>query len=328
VQEDAIRALGAEPVNLGTQWIDEAVGGTLRGAEFDIAQYSTNGIGAEVGNVTGNVVLWPKVYVLSLSQERYDSLTEEQRGWIEQAALNATQASVDATYDETTLARELCENGVRFHLATDAQIADIRAALAPVVESLADDPTTGPLLQSIQTIAADHPAVEQPDVPAECNEGIATASGLGVVPEQVPDIPAGVYRVELTPQDVADAGISNDSGWSGTWTMVIEDGQWEISCRPLDDPGRDCGGAVVDHPLELGDLRGTGDTVYMLADEQAVAALQGCELPANGLEGHCYPVFDYMLTWSLDGGELTLVDPGVVDAPSEAWVIEPWTKIE
>ena len=61
----------------------------------------------EAGIVTSNVVLWPKVYVLSLSQDAFDGLTEEQQGWVHEAAEQATQTSVEATYDETTLAREL-----------------------------------------------------------------------------------------------------------------------------------------------------------------------------------------------------------------------------
>ena len=86
--------------------------GALRGAEFDIAQYASNGLTTEAGNVTANVVLWPKVFVLSVSQERFDSLTDEQRGWLREAAGQATQASVDAEYDENTLAAELCARGL------------------------------------------------------------------------------------------------------------------------------------------------------------------------------------------------------------------------
>ena len=65
VQADAVRALGATPVNLSLSFIDELKAGTLRGAEFDIPQYEHNGFAAEAGHVTANVVLWPKVFVLA-----------------------------------------------------------------------------------------------------------------------------------------------------------------------------------------------------------------------------------------------------------------------
>src|SRR4029079_19443138 len=107
--------------------------GTLRGAEFDIAQYSANGLTTEVGFVTANVVLWPKVFVLSMSQERFDALTDEPRGWVTQAAALATQASVDGSYDETSLARELCDKGARFVPADAGEIDALHAAVETVV---------------------------------------------------------------------------------------------------------------------------------------------------------------------------------------------------
>jgi TRAP-type C4-dicarboxylate transport system substrate-binding protein len=98
VQADAVRALGATPVNLGLSWIDEISAGTLRGAEFDIAQYERSGFATEAGHVTANVVLWPKVYVLALSKKRFDALTTQQQAWVRGAARQAVTASVDATY--------------------------------------------------------------------------------------------------------------------------------------------------------------------------------------------------------------------------------------
>ncbi len=43
VQIDAVRLLGATPVNLSLGWIDEVRAGRLRGVEFDIAQYAADG---------------------------------------------------------------------------------------------------------------------------------------------------------------------------------------------------------------------------------------------------------------------------------------------
>ena len=102
IQTDAVLALGGEPIDMGFGWIDAVRAGTLRGAEYDIPQYRGNGYTTEAGYVTANVVLWPKPVVLAISQERFDSLTEEQQAWVREAAARAVQASVDATYDETT----------------------------------------------------------------------------------------------------------------------------------------------------------------------------------------------------------------------------------
>ena len=100
VQADAVRALGATPVNLSFSFIDELKAGTLRGAEFDIPAYAHNGYTTEAGHVTANVVLWPKVFVLALSKKRFDALTAQQQAWVRGAARQAVTASVDATYGQ------------------------------------------------------------------------------------------------------------------------------------------------------------------------------------------------------------------------------------
>ena len=139
MQADTITALGGEPVNIGTGWLDEVAAGNIRGIEFDIPEYYNNGLSTEAGNVTSNVVLWPKVYVSSLSQDTFDGLTEEQRGWVREAAEQASQTSVEATYDETTLARELCETGTRSVPASAEQLDALHAAVAR--SSTASPPT-------------------------------------------------------------------------------------------------------------------------------------------------------------------------------------------
>ena len=166
VQTDAVRLLGATPVNLGfAGWIDEVRAGRLRGVEFDIAQYAQSGNTTEAGNVTANVVLWPKVFVLAISQKRFDALTDKQQDWVREAADKAMQVSVDATYDETTIAQDLCGKGTRFIAASPDQIAALRTSLQPVLDGLAADPANGALLTEIQAIAANHPEPDVPTVP-------------------------------------------------------------------------------------------------------------------------------------------------------------------
>jgi TRAP-type C4-dicarboxylate transport system substrate-binding protein len=307
VQSDAVQALNGIPVNVGTTWPEDVAAGTLRGAEFDIAQYDTNGLGTEVGNVTANVVLWPKVFVFSMSQERFDSLTEQQQAWVREAAELATQATVDATYDETTLARGLCEQGVRFVNASADQLSGLQAAFQPVIAGLAAAPADAALLEAIQGIAAKHPGPEQPDVPSGCTLGTASEGEAGGVPTEASNIPEGVYRVETTVADVAAAGLSNGDGWSGTWTLTIVDGTYELTCHAIDDPGIDCGGSVQDAPLEWGELRGTDDIVHFV----------GVDL-------------SYVVRWATDGDILELTEVESPESPDEphTLVLEPWTRID
>ena len=209
--------------------------------EFDIAQYAHMGKSTEAGYVTANVVLRPKVFVLSISQERFDALSDEQQNWVREAADKAMQVSVDSTYDETTIAQELCEKGTRFITASPDQIAALRSTLQPVLDGLAADPANGTLLTEIQAIAADHPEPDVPTVPEACRQGTAddqsAASPAAGPPGQVSDLPDGEYRVEITTDDLTAAGLDNHDGKSGTWTLTVREGMYEMRCRPIDDPG-------------------------------------------------------------------------------------------
>lgn len=304
VQDNAVRALGGKPANLGLSWIEEVEAGTLRGAEFDVAQYAQAGLTKQAGNVTANVVLWPKVFVLSFSQDRWETLTDEQQQWVREAADTAVQASIDATYDETTPAQQLCKSGVRFVAASPDQIRDLRTALQPVVDQLATDAHSRALLKDIQAIASEHSQPEAVTVPDSCRSGTSRATKVGSIPDGTSALPDGVFRVEISTEDVAAAGLTNSDGNSGTWTLTIRGGTYELTCRPIDDPGLDCG-HTDGGPLEVGDLRGTGHTVYFVSAGSIVST--------------------YRADWATDGQTLTFSDS--VGAAWE-WLIEPWHRID
>jgi TRAP-type C4-dicarboxylate transport system substrate-binding protein len=325
VQADAVRALGATPADLSVSFIDQIKEGTLRGAEFDIAQYEHNGNEPEAGNVTANVVLWPKVFVLALSQKRFDALTPQQQGWVREAAAQAVKASVDAPYEEATAARSLCARGVRFLDATPGQLQGLRAKLRPVLDKLAADPTGAQLLGDLQAIAVQHPGPEAPAVPASCTtQGVADNGSLGPVPASTSALADGVYRRQVTHDDVAAAGGDPGDHPAGIWTLTVRRGTYEVRCRPVPGPGQVCGGTVEDRPLEVGDLRGTGKIVYFVPDAQRLSWLTGCKLPvSNTLSDHCGPDDPYRVAWAISGDKLTLTTvPG-----SRGGNIGTWRKI-
>jgi TRAP-type C4-dicarboxylate transport system substrate-binding protein len=323
VQEDTIRALGAVPVTASFGWVDMVHAGTLRGADFDLAQYSSNGLTTEAGNVTSNVVLWPKTFVLSLSRKRFDALTPHQRDWVREAAARAVRASADAGYDENVLAQTLCAKGVQFYQAGAQQVAAMRTAVSPVIARLAADPIEGPLLRAVQEVAASHP---QPDVPVPTGTCTAQSGGLGEIPTGTSNLPDGTYRVALSAGDVTAAGLVDANGISGTWTLTVRQGGYEITCRPLQLPGADCGREVTDAVLEAGDLRGAGQAVYFVGVPERMSRLTGCQLPASPDAGHCRPPEPYRATWELHGTLLTFTDvwfPCECDTLS----LKPWQKI-
>jgi TRAP-type C4-dicarboxylate transport system substrate-binding protein len=331
VQADAVRALGGDPADLSFSFVDQLKAGNLRGAEFDIAQYDHNGFSSEAGNVTANVVLWPKVFVLALSQKRFDSLTDQQRTWVRDAAKQAVDASVTATYDESPIAQSLCGKGVRFLDASPAQVQGLRSRLRPVLDKLAADPAGAKLLSDLQAIGAQSPGPEKPEVPANCAQGTAAGKGSSEpVPAAVSKLPDGIYRTRVTTGDVVAAVGSEADGAVGIWTIKVRRGTYETSCRPIDDPGRDCGDATVEQtgaPLEVGDLRGTGGSLYFVPSAERLSRLTGCKLPPSGtLPDHCGPDDPYRISWAVSGDRLTF---GPDDKAPELLVlwVNPWRKI-
>jgi hypothetical protein len=145
-------------------------------------------------------------------------------------------------------------------------------------------------------------------------------------PTTVPAIPTGVYRTRVTDDEVLSLG-GDDLQNAGTWTLTVKPGTFALECRPISDPGEDCGHSPVTgtHPflVEIGQLRGDRATVWFLDDEALIAKLTGCD--------KCGTVGPYRLTWKTTGSGLrfsAFVEPGHpgFDLVTN-WTAKPWTKI-
>jgi TRAP-type C4-dicarboxylate transport system substrate-binding protein len=321
IQGESVRALGGTPVDAYADAWDQIAAGTLDGIENGIIGYQVSGRTTEVGHVTANVVLWPKVPVLVLSRGRWDSLSEEQREWITEAAELTVARSVDIGYDETEASSLLCAQGVRFYDASQDQLDGLRQSFASVYSRFEDDS----LWPQVQALASGYPDAEKPEIPAECMGSPGVASEAPEIPEEVSAIPDGLYRVEIAVSDVDAAGLSNGLGWSGTWTIEIADGTYALMCRPLHSPDDDCGNAYEgdsDFPLdavfEAGYVTGTDDRVFFVYDAEVHDELAGC--------GECFPLPTYSARWSLEGSTMTFTaGPGV--PPPAHLTIKSWEKI-
>lgn len=166
VQQAAYRALGAVPVEASYTFPELVRAGTLRAVETDVAQYARNGYGKLLPALAGNVVLWPRMPVITIGRSRFETLTGDQRGWLRAAAEDAVRASAAHAYDDSTIARRLCGQGVRVSDASARQLAELRKAVQPVLDALARDPATAQSLTQVLTVAAAAP--ERLDVPADC----------------------------------------------------------------------------------------------------------------------------------------------------------------
>ncbi|HEX7171290.1 MAG TPA: TRAP transporter substrate-binding protein DctP [Candidatus Limnocylindria bacterium] len=325
VQSAAIEALGATAKDLSFGWDEEVSGGRLQGIETGIGVYAGNSYSTQLPYATANVALWPKVNMLAMSQERLDSLTDEQRGWVDRAVQAGLAASAAADYDESSSVGELCEAGVRFALASNDELTALEEAVQPVIDALNASEADQALLADVLAIAADHPEPDVPEVPEAC-VGDAPDDPLADVPDDVSSLPDGLYRTEIRLADLTAAGVDNGPGWTGTWTLAIGDGTYVLTCRAIESPGKDCGNTTFEGPLEAGKLLGRDDVVYFDFDEELMAHLTGCELPATAEPGHCYSDDTYRARWTIEGNHLTFTDAGEV-APYHL-TLAKWERID
>jgi TRAP-type C4-dicarboxylate transport system substrate-binding protein len=169
VQEEAIRAVGATPVEaFGPVRNHDLVSGQIQGFELDLRRYVEMGLVAEARYVAVNVTLWPQFDVLFANPGRLASLTPQQRRWFQQAAKEATADSVGLTSDNVTYIGQACAKGARFVNAAPADLAALRRALSVVYQHLEADPQTRAFIQQIQRLKNSTPAGSAPRIPAGC----------------------------------------------------------------------------------------------------------------------------------------------------------------
>lgn len=312
VQRATVTALGAEPVEAGTKWIDLVKQDKLDGAEFAIDLYAHNGYGEEAGNVPVNVVLWPKVFVLSLSTDLYDSLSDQQRAWVAEATDRAVEQARYAAPAEDEFLPDLCSRGVDFATAAGWQLQQLRAKVEPVLQDLRRTPEAAPLMNAVSSIAAENPLPDILEKPANCSPASSSAP-----PRAESDLPSGVWRVAITIEDVAAAGLDNEPGWSGVWTLTIEESTFVLACAPLEDRTKDCGNSGIGSAnFEAGYLRGEGSTVNFVSDRKLLEMADACH-------PDCYVLDPYSAQWQVDGETLTFT----ADEGSHL-TINLWTRIK
>ena len=128
----------------------------------------------------------------------------------------------------------------------------------------------------------------------------------------------------MTLDDLDAAGVNNAKGYSGTWTITIDNGTYAYTCRPNALPGTDCGHTTYESEadyafvLEAGYLYGDDRAVQFVYDAAVHRSLADCEECAGPPTKH--------VGWTLDGDQLTFSDVGqpVVD---QLLIVEPWTKV-
>jgi TRAP-type C4-dicarboxylate transport system substrate-binding protein len=172
VQEEAIRALGAEPVEaFGTYRTIDVDSRRIQAFELDLPRYLRLGAVLLARHVTVNVPLWPEFDVLFANPARLESLTDRQRTWVAEAAAEATSRSVGLVPDSASEIEQACKERARFGYASTADLAGLRRAFAMVYRQLARDPETGTFLKQIERLKHETHPGPPAAVPPGCGGG-------------------------------------------------------------------------------------------------------------------------------------------------------------
>ncbi len=228
-QAQAIRALGATPMEVIGPSRDQGLkDGKLQGFEMNLPGYERNVLAHRAPYVTANVNLWPQMDVLLANPGRLAGLTEQQRGWLQQAAQDTAGRSAALADRDAQSLNNTCQSGARFANASKADLAALRTALAPVYASLEQDPKTKAFIDQIQALKRSTPAGAPLAIPAGCT---------GKAPEQPAEhagtAPAdlnGTYRYLLTKEDARKGGEANLDEFPSVTTVKLEDGQVDGGC--------------------------------------------------------------------------------------------------
>lgn len=242
-QAEAIRALGATPAQVfGTERKERIERGTVQGFEMSLWTYQANVMQPLAPYVTANVNLWPQMDVLIANPARLAALTAKQRGWLNQAARDAAAgSSALADKDRQTIAGD-CRSGARFAEASEADLAGLEAAFAPVYANLEKDPTTKAFIERISALKKSTAPGETISIPRTCT-GKAPERAAG----RSASAPAkldGSYRYVITLDEARKAGpVDPENVYPQVTTITLKDGR-------VDNIQKGCFGAGATYSVE------------------------------------------------------------------------------
>ena len=229
-QTEAIRALGATPLDIFGRSRSEALSsGKLQGFEMSLLVYNGRVLAHAAPYVTANVNLWPQMDVLLGNPKRLAELSDQQRGWLEEAARVGAERSVELVDNDAENLKIACQAGARFANASKEDLAALRDGFAPVYTSLEQDVQTKAFIEQIQGLKQSTPAGRPLAIPAGCS---------GKAPEHADARSAsasgelnGTYRHVITKEDALRVGdMDGFDQLPMVDTIRLRDGQVKGGC--------------------------------------------------------------------------------------------------
>ena len=177
--------------------------------------------------MTGNVPLFAQTNVIVINAGAHEQLDKEQRSILAKAADEVRASTIASTPEDAAQARAYCESepgsGRVVALASDADVAALKAATAPVYAELERDALTRRVIERVRQRKR---SGSVSPTPAACGESAATLANA-----KATSALDGKYRFEVTDEELRVDGapeadvIENRGVW--TWTLAGGEYCWE-----------------------------------------------------------------------------------------------------
>lgn len=172
VLETGLMALGADPTPIPLPDVYNALrDGTVDGMEANLGLIQGQQYYEVAEFVTGNVVLWPFPTALVMNQDAFDQLSDEDQKAITEAGDEVDNFVFSEIFGQPSgLAATLCDEGLKFAEASDADRTALEASGQTAIDELSKNDETGDFIERIQAIKEDQglKSTPSPDVPASC----------------------------------------------------------------------------------------------------------------------------------------------------------------
>lgn len=174
VLETGIRALGADPTSIPVTDIFAALrDGTVDGMEANLGLVQTLQLYEVADFITANVRFWPFPTVLVINQRNFDGLSAEQQQILTDAAAKVPGHSIDILTAPSELPQTLCDEGVKFAIASDAALAQFETASQRAITQLSRNAEVKAGIDQIQALKD---ALGPPPAPAPLPAGCTVAA--------------------------------------------------------------------------------------------------------------------------------------------------------
>jgi TRAP-type C4-dicarboxylate transport system substrate-binding protein len=175
VLQTGISALGADPVSIANlpEIYPALRDGTVDGMEANLGLVQTLKLYEVAKFMTANINLWPFPTVLVMNQAKWDALSADQQSTITAAAEKVPGFSIGIFTAPSELPATLCSEGLKFAVASDADVSAFNKVSQSVITELSKNAETKGYIDQIQALKDALPA---PPAPAALPEGCTVTS--------------------------------------------------------------------------------------------------------------------------------------------------------